>query len=69
MSKLDDVLEVLQVAEEVASEFPPLAVGSAIAQKVTAIAQAAYDAHVAFTGQPLDLTKLKQIAPVPITGS
>lgn len=64
MNTLDDILQALNVAADVASAFPPAAVPAALVAKLLSIAQAAVNAHVAATGKPMDLTQLHQIAPV-----
>ena len=64
MNTLDEILNALNIAADVAGAFPPTAVPAALIAKLVAIAQAAVNAHVAATGKPMDLSQLKQIAPV-----
>lgn len=69
MSVLDKILADLELAAQVASVVglpnPAIAGGAKLADYFLKIAQAAVKAHESVTGQPLDLTKLQDITPVP----
>lgn len=63
---LDKILFALGVAADIAKAFGgPVAVGSALAAKFVAIAQAANAAHKAATGEDIDPAKLGQLPLIP----
>lgn len=62
LSDADDFLQVLAALGGAIN--PAVPVASALADKILKVAQSAVAAHEAVAGQPLDLTKLKTIAPV-----
>ena len=64
MKTLDEILQGLLVAADVAAAYPPAAVPALLVAKLLSIAQAAVAAHEAAAGKPLDLTQLHQITPV-----
>lgn len=64
---LDTILETLDIAAEIGEEIGPgiVGVGSAYADKLLKIVMKAHAAHVAITGQPMDLSQLHKIDPLP----
>lgn len=65
MKTLDSILQALEIAADIGTAMPgPIGIGSALAAKLIAIAEAAAQAHLNITGQPIDLAKLHVIEPV-----
>ncbi len=65
-SIFDKILMALEMATAIAGSIPsPIAGAAKLADYFLKIAQAAVKAHETITGQPLDLTKLHEIEPVP----
>ena len=62
------ILGYLQLAAQIAAQAAPGEVGqdAAIANTLIAIAQAAIAAHTAQTGEPLDLSLIAPIDPLPV---
>jgi hypothetical protein len=65
ISRLDSILITLEVLAEIATAVPGVGQVAGLAEKLLAIAQAAIGAHEAATGQPLDLSLLHNIDPLP----
>lgn len=63
MNVLERILETLDLAASVAASVAPGGIGitSAFADKLLKIAIAANKAHIAATGQPIDLSKLHEV--------
>lgn len=66
LKTLDYILGALDTLAGIAQLFPGVAVPAAITDKILKIAQSAVQAHEAATGQPLDLSLLKPLEPMPI---
>lgn len=72
-STLDKILNDAEIALTLTSEFGALVPGvgtaaaafAAIAAKILSVAKAAVQAHESITGQPLDVTTLHHIDPIP----
>lgn len=65
-NKLDYILGVLDSFAGIAELFPGTTVPAALADKLLKVTQAAVRAHEAATGQPLDLSLLQPIQPMPV---
>ena len=66
MNFFDKILAAMEMAAAIASSIPsPISGAAHLADYFLKIAQAAVKAHESITGQPLDMTKLHQIDPVP----
>jgi hypothetical protein len=64
MTKLQDILAILQAITISAEAFPVVGPFAAFAAQLEAIAFAAINAHNAAVGTPLDLSKLHSIDPI-----
>jgi hypothetical protein len=66
LKTLDYILGVLDTVAGIAELFPGVTVPAAMADKLIKVAQAAVKAHNQATGQPLDLSLLQPLEPMPI---
>lgn len=65
-SPFERILGAIEMAAAIASSIPsPISGFAHLADYFLKIAQAAVKAHEQITGQPLDMSKLHQIDPVP----
>lgn len=65
MKTLAEILQTLDLIAQTAELVPGIQFPAAAVDAIVQIAQKTVQAHLAMTGQPLDLSKLHKIDPVP----